>query len=129
MGRRWHCILEISRSSSFFNCSDGQSHEGNKSYGCHEGNEGHEEEGREQDCKGPLCQVCRLPWIQGEDRRRFDQGRFGEEQEWKDCEQEGFGTWQEGLRQHQGLDYGRAKGQEGSWSEGLRRCQEGQSSL
>merc|ERR1739848_849170 len=65
---------------------------------------GNEEEGCEQDRKGQIRKVRRLPWNQGEDRRWLDQERLGGEQAWKDCEQEEFGTWQEGLRQHQRLD-------------------------
>merc|ERR1711869_188571 len=97
--------------------------------GCHEGNEGNEEEGCEQDRKGQIRKVRRLPWNQGEDRRRLDQERLGGEQAWKDCEQEEFGTCQEGLRQHQRLDNCSPEGKEGTWREGLRRCQEGLSSL
>merc|ERR1712017_28563 len=95
----------------------------------YEGNEGNEEEGCEQDCKGQIRKVRRLPWNQGEDRRWLDQERLGGEQAGKDCEQEEFGTWQEGLRQHQRLDNCSPEGKEGTWREGLRRCQEGLSSL
>merc|ERR1711985_148435 len=107
----------------------GQGYEGNEGHGGHEGHEGNEEEGCEQDRKGPLCQGRRLPWIQGKDRKWLDQERLGEEQARKDCEQEEIGIWQEELRQHQGLDHRRPEGQEGTWCEGLRRYQEGLSSL
>merc|ERR1711924_575823 len=40
-------------------------------HGCHEGHEGDEEEGSEQDCKGTLRQGCGLPWVQGQDFRWF----------------------------------------------------------
>merc|ERR1712216_926305 len=66
----------------------GQGYEGNEGHGCHEGHESHEEEGCQQDRQGQNGQVCGFPWNQGEDRRWLDQDRFGEEQEWKDCEQE-----------------------------------------
>merc|ERR1712097_149801 len=79
--------------------------------------------------KGQPCQIGRLPWNQGEDGRWLDPERLGEEQARKDCEQEGYGSWQEALCQHQGLDCRRPEGQEGTWCEGLRRCQEGHSSL
>merc|ERR1712182_82015 len=45
------------------------------------------------------------------------------------CEQEELGTWQEGLRSHQRLDFCSPEGKEGTWFEGLRRYQEGLSSL
>merc|ERR1712124_139852 len=105
------------------------SHHYGQGYEGHEGNAGNEEEGCEQDRKGQIRKVRRLPWNQGEDRRWLDQERLGGGQAWKDCEQEEFGTWQEGLRQHQRLDNCSPEGKEGTWREGLRRCQEGLSSL
>merc|ERR1711977_418701 len=53
----------------------------------------------------------------------------GSEQDCEDCEQEAVGSWQEGLRQHQGLDCCRPEGQEGFGRQGLRRSEEGNSSL
>merc|ERR1712139_221247 len=90
---------------------------------------GHEEEKCEQDCQGQICQVRRLSWIQGEDHKWPDQERFGGEQAWQDCEQEKRGSWQEAIRQHQGLDNRSPEGKEGTWCEGLHRCQEGHCSL
>merc|ERR1719454_205857 len=58
-----------------------------------------------------------------------DQDRLDEEQEWQDCEQEVVGSWQEGLRQHQGLDCCCPEGQEGFGRQGLRRSEEGNASL
>merc|ERR1711924_551004 len=84
-----------SRKTTFSFSNNGQSHEGNACY---------EEEGSEQDRQGQSCQVCCFPWHQGEDNRWYDQIRSDQEQEWQDCEQEAVGQWQEGLRQHQGLD-------------------------
>merc|ERR1712224_1119462 len=95
-------------------CFFTQNGEGNEGHGSHESHEGHEEEGCEQDRKGPLCQVCRFPWNQGEDHWWLDQDRFGQEQERKDCEQEELGTWQEDVRQHQGLDHSSPEGKEGT---------------
>merc|ERR1712224_839925 len=78
-------------SSSFFPSHHyGQGYEGNEGHGSHEGNAGNEEEGCEQDRKGQIRKVRRLPWNQGEDRRWLDQERLGGEQAWKDCEQEEF---------------------------------------
>merc|ERR1712093_426076 len=105
------------------------SHEGNESDGSHEGHEGHEEEGSEQDCEGQDGKVSGLPWHQGQDRFWTCQDRLDEEQEWQDCEQEAVGSWQEGLRQHQGLDCCCPEGQEGFGRQGLRRSEEGNSSL
>merc|ERR1719201_679939 len=70
-----------------------------------------------------------LPWHQGQDRFWTCQDRFDEEQKWQDCEQEAVGSWQEGLRQHQGLDCCCPEGQEGFGRQGLRRSEEGNSSL
>merc|ERR1711981_689510 len=112
---------------SFYN--NGQSHEGNESDGSHEGHEGYEEEGSEQDCEGQDGKVSGLPWHQGQDRFWTCQDRFDEEQEWQDCEQEAVGSWQEGLRQHQGLDCCCPEGQEGFGRQGLRRSEEGNASL
>merc|ERR1712078_812443 len=103
--------------------------EGNESHGCHESHEGHEEEGREQDRQGQTCKVGGFPWIQGKDHWWLDCLRLGEEQAWKDCEQERSCQWQEGLCQHQGLDCCSPEGKEGTQREGLRRCQERYSSL
>merc|ERR1712025_931947 len=114
----------------FFSLSNnGQSHEGDESNGSHEGHEGHEEEGSKQDCEGQTCKVGRLPWQQGQDCLWLVQDRLDQEQEWQDCEQEAVGTGQEGLRQHQGLDCRCPKGKEGFGREGLRRSEEGNSSL
>merc|ERR1711924_434695 len=93
------------------------------------GHESHEEEGCWQDCQGQDGQVRGLPWIKGKDRRWLDQDRLGGEQAWKDREQEEPCTWQEDVRQHQGLDRSSPEGKEGTQREGLRRCQEGNSSL
>merc|ERR1711904_739842 len=117
----------IKTTSSFSN--NGQSHEGNESDGSHEGHEGHEEEGSEQDCEGQDGKVSGLPWHQGQDRFWIVKDRLDEEQEWQDCEQEAVGSWQEGLCQHQGLDCCCPEGQEGLGRQGLRRSEEGNSSL
>merc|ERR1712225_185695 len=105
------------------------SHEGNESDGSHEGHEGYEEEGSEQDCEGQDGKVSGLPWHQGQDCFWTVQDRLDEEQEWQDCEQEAVGSWQEGLRQHQGLDRCCPEGQEGFGRQGLRCSEEGNSSL
>merc|ERR1712139_12671 len=95
----------------------------------HEGHGGHEEEGSEQDCEGQACKVGGLPWHQGQDLLWIVQERLDQEQEWQNCEQEAVGTGQEGLRQHQGLDCCCPEGQEGFGRQGLRRSEEGNSSL
>merc|ERR1712118_110275 len=106
-----------------------EGYEGNEGHGCHEGHESHEEEGCQQDRQGQNGQVCGFPWNQGEDSGWLDQDRFGEEQEWKDCEQEGPCKWQESIRQHQVLDCSSSEGKEGTQREGFCCCQEGFPSL
>jgi hypothetical protein len=66
--------------------------EGNEGYEGHEGDE--EEETCEQDRQGQACQVPRLSWEQVEDPKWVDKDRLGEEQAWKDCEQETNGSRQ-----------------------------------
>merc|ERR1712094_121784 len=78
---------------------------------------------------GPLCQGRRFPWKQGEDHWWLEADRLGEELIWKDCEQEGIGSRQEEICQHQGLDFCNPEGKEGAWCEGLRPYQERFSSL
>merc|ERR1712224_1081426 len=106
-----------------FSCDNGQSHES------HEGHAGHEEEGSEQDCAGQTCKVGGLPWHQGQDLWWLEQDRLDQEQERQDCEQEAVSKWQEGLCQHQGLDCCCPEGKEGFGCQGLRRSEEGNSSL
>merc|ERR1711977_508625 len=74
-------------------------------------------------------QGCGLPWHQSQDLHRLDQERLDQEQAWQDCDQEAGCQWQEGLRQHQGLDCCSPEGQEGIGRQGLRRSEEGNSSL
>merc|ERR1719201_3315896 len=88
-----------SRKTTFSFSNNGQSHEGNESDGSHEGH------------------AC----YEGEGSRWYDQIRSDQEQDWQDCEQEAVGKWQEGLRQHQGLDCCCPEGQEGFGRQGLRR--------
>merc|ERR1711974_398938 len=104
----------LQTSSSYPDCSDGQSHEG------YEGDEGHEEEGGEQDCKGPLRQSHGAPRIQGEDCRWLDRIFFDKEQAWQGCEQEAISAWQEEL-----LDDCCCEGKEGIENQGLLCSQEG----
>merc|ERR1712124_111474 len=118
-----------STKTTFSFSNNGQSHEGDESDGSHEGHEGHEEEGSEQDCEGQTCKVGGLPWHQGQDLLWTVQDRLDQEQEWQDCEQEDVGKGQEGLRPHQGLDCCCPEGQEGFGRQGLRRSEEGNSSL
>merc|ERR1711904_762230 len=106
-----------------------ESNEGDEGHGRHESHEGDEEEGRQQDRQGQNGRVRGFPWTQGKDRWWLDQERPGAEQAWKDCEQETPCTWQEGVRQHQGLDCSSPEGKEGTERVGLCRCQEGFSSL
>merc|ERR1712224_986480 len=121
-----------SLSNSYFHFSPsrhyGQSYEGNEGHGSHEGHESNEEEVR--DCKGPHGQSRCLSWIQGEDCRWLEADRLGEELTWKDREQEAIGQCQEEIcHRSQALDYRSPEGEEGTWYEGLRRYQEGLSSL
>merc|ERR1719201_688461 len=118
-----------SRKTTFSFSNNGQSHEGNESDGSHEGHACYEEEGSEQDRQGQSCQISCFPWHQGEDNRWYDQIGSDQEQEWQDCEQEAVGKWQEGFRPHQGLDCCCPEGQEGFGRQGLRRSEEGNSSL
>merc|ERR1711904_51560 len=94
--RRRHCVtsrLLLTCSTS----SNGQGHEGNESDGRHEGDEGHEEKVREQDCKGPLCQSLGVSWVQGEvlDDCR-PEGQEGTEDHRLRRSQEGLRALQEG---------------------------------
>merc|ERR1711985_223659 len=102
----------------FFN-QNGESDEGDESYGRHEGHACYEEEGSEQDRQGQDGQGSRLPWQQGEDRRWHDQIRFDQEQVRQDREQEAIPLRQE-EQLHQGLRCDQ---------EGLRSLQEGQGTL
>merc|ERR1712054_673253 len=124
-------IVEIKYFPSFYFKSNhyGQGYEGNEGHGCHESHEGHEEEGCQQDRQGQNGQVCGFPGNQGKDPWWLDQVRFGAEQARKDCDQEASCSRQEGVCQHQGLDSSSPEGKEGTECEGLRRCQEGYSSL
>merc|ERR1712093_438709 len=111
------------QTSSYPDCSDGQSHEGNEGHeghGRHEGDEGHEEEGGEQDCKGPLRQSYGAPRIQGEDCRWLDRIFFDKEQAWQGCEQEAISAGQE-----EPLDDCCSEGKEGIENQGLLCSQEG----
>merc|ERR1712093_774404 len=90
----------------------------------YEGDEGNEEEVREQDCKGPHGQGTGVPWVQGEDRRWVDQRFFDQEQVRQNREQEVIFAGQE-----ESLDVCRPEGKEGTGPQGLRRAQEGLSSL
>merc|ERR1712205_282602 len=129
MGKSSREFAAPSRKTTFSFFNNGQSHEGDESDGSHEGHACNEEEGSEQDRQGQTCKVGGLPWHQGQDLLWLDQERLDQEQEWQDCEQEALGTWQEGLRQHQGLDCCCPEGQEGFGRQGLRRSEEGNSSL
>merc|ERR1739848_972812 len=80
-----------------------------------EGDEGHEEEDREQDRQGQICKGIGLPWFQGQDRGWYDCGLL---------EQEKVSVWQEEC-----LDCRRDEGKEGIGPQGLRRNQEGLCSL
>merc|ERR1712146_94795 len=64
--------------------------------GGHAGHEG--EEAGVEDCTGKVFAVCSVPWQQGQDRGRLEEGGPPQEQEWKDREQEGVGRWEEGLQ-------------------------------
>merc|ERR1719333_1785434 len=88
-----------------------------------------EEEGREQDCQGQARKVGGFQWHQGEDLHWLEEERFDQEQEGQDREQEAISKRQEELRQHQGLECRCPEGQESAWCEGLRRSQEGHSSV
>merc|ERR1712078_61322 len=76
--------------------------------GSHEGHEGYEEEGCEQDCDGLACQGDGAPWQQSEDHWRLDGIGSDQEQGRQNCEQESERQGQEGLEDH-----------------GIRRDQEG----
>merc|ERR1712224_533480 len=62
---------------------------------------------------------------EGEDLHGPEEVGPRQEQDREGGEQEGQRSWQEGLRQNQGLDRGSPKGEEGLGLEGLRVCQEG----
>merc|ERR1712023_154101 len=92
-----------------------------------EGDEGHEacEQVREGEAREARC----LPWEQGGDGWRADEGQLDEEQEREDREQEGEREREEGLRPDQGLDRRRDEGAEGSRGEGIPRGEEGDASV
>merc|ERR1712118_108163 len=102
---------------------------GNEGDGSHEGDEGNEEEGSQQDRQGQIREISRLPWHQVQDPFWLDQVRLGQEQARQDRDQEASCSWQEVLRPHQGLGCCLPEGQEGFGRQGLRRNQEGLSSL
>merc|ERR1712224_485115 len=75
--------------------------------GGHAGHEG--EEAGVEDCTGKVFAVSSVPWQQGQDRGRLEEGGPHQEQEWKDREQEGVGRWEEGLQADLRLDEGGAQ--------------------
>merc|ERR1712196_521471 len=91
------------------------------------GDEGHEacEQVREGEAREARC----LPWEQGGDGWRADQGQLDEEQEREDREQEAERERQEGLRPDQGLDRRRDEGAEGARHQGIPRREEGHAPL
>merc|ERR1711988_646305 len=113
-------IVYLEIALTFSTSSNGQGYEGNESDGRHEGDEGHEEKGCEQDWKGPHGQSHGVPRIQGEDSGWLDCISLDQEQIWKDREQEEICCFQEEL-----LDDCLLEGKEGSEDQGLRRNQEG----
>merc|ERR1711879_499427 len=67
-----------------------ESHEGQK----HEGHEGKEGQCH---CQGQDGQGSRLQWQKAEDPEWYDQGKFGQKQEWQDCVQKSLRASKEGL--------------------------------
>merc|ERR1711924_548803 len=88
------------------------------------GHESPEEESCEQDCQGPLRQGTCAPWLQGEDHGWLDRNFPDQEQARQGREQEAIVNGQE-----ESLDRCRHKGKEGTGPQGLRRHQEGLTSL
>merc|ERR1712134_221491 len=109
-----------------FLSQNGQSHESHEGNGSDESDEGDEEEGSEQDCQEQERKAGGFQRHQGEDHVWLEEERFDQEQ---DRQQEAKRKWQEGLRTHQGLDCCCPEGQEGFGRQGLRRSEEGNSSL
>merc|ERR1711977_301547 len=85
-----------------------------------QGDEGNEEEEREQDCEGPHGQGNGAPWQQGKNHWRLDCQGFDQEQSRQDCEQEAERT-----RQEVPMDAGCQEGAHGPEAQGIRRDQEG----
>merc|ERR1711990_611518 len=85
-----------------------------------EGNEGHEEEDRQQDCTGKDGQSHGASRLQGQDSWRPDGEGFGQEQNRKDCQQE-----KERLRQEEPVDCSNQEGTSRPQDQGLLRDQEG----
>merc|ERR1719164_138932 len=79
--------------------------------------------------QGQVCKVGRLQGHQGQDQLWVDQERLDQEQAWQDCDEEAGGQWQEGLRQHQGLDSCCPESQGGFGRQRLRCSEEGNSSV
>merc|ERR1711988_1730936 len=72
-------ILRLLQEQKVFD--NGQSNEGN---GCHEGNEGHEEEANLRQAR----QASPLLWQDHQEQGWIDCSCFQEDQHWQDCEQE-----------------------------------------
>merc|ERR1712110_156892 len=75
--------------------------------------------GDEQDRQGIPRQVPGAPWKEGENFWWFDEVGADSEQEWENCEQEGVGQREEGLREDQEVDGGLQSRKEAAQPEGL----------
>merc|ERR1711977_731252 len=90
------------------------------SHGCHESDEGHEEEAR-------LCQACQASCFlrqDRQDRNRIEEDRPCADQDGQDRQQEEEPSWQEVA-----LDRSSSEGPQGAQDQGFRSCQEGHSTL
>merc|ERR1712046_232069 len=84
------------------------------------GNEGHEEEDRQQDCTGKDGQSHGASRLQGQDSWRPDGEGFGQEQNRKDCQQE-----KERLRQEEPVDCSSQEGTRRPQDQGLLAIKKG----
>merc|ERR1719362_474222 len=75
----------------------GTGHEGNESHESHEGNESQEGDEGEQNRKGQTSTSQCVQWQEREDKQRFEEERFDQEQEWQNCFQEVLRRFEEAL--------------------------------
>merc|ERR1719188_1897216 len=106
-------------SLSLYVCIDNGSDEGD------EGNEGDEGDEGFRHCQGPACPRCRLRWQQGENSHGPKEVGLDEEQDRENCQPQVPCCGQEGLCQHQVVDYGLAESTQGARCEGLCRSEKG----
>merc|ERR1711879_1066000 len=128
-------LISLLYTSTIFsrNGSAHESDEGNEGHQEHEEHEGHEDNEEEQDRQWPKPQGTGIQGKQREDIWWSHQGSAYQEQEWKGCFQSCKCGRQECIQEHQRLDQGPSKGQEGVGHHrilrGGRKISQGQGTL